>query len=225
MITGFAAYGGMMGELGTKFPHPIQHIPTFFCGQPPPGAIYRPQADPLSLTHTVEAERTARHHLMLCLVGQRPQAIAKHLWRTREKTVLMRVIGRPHDLVRTNIVGKHGDAIFDWLEADPAIALEQLARTRFRSEFIEPLVVEMPIHAVEQKIQPPPDWGRRRAVGHTIAPDHADASIISIVRSRLRRAVLFETINPHGWHGFGRPLMESGRGLRPGSRTARTSGR
>src|SRR5262249_2573506 len=41
------------------------------------------------------------------------------------KSVLMRIVRGPQDLVRPDVVRQHRDAAFDGLERDPAIALEQ----------------------------------------------------------------------------------------------------
>src|SRR5580700_2828561 len=99
------------------------------------------------LLQGVEAYCTAGHYLVLRLGGQRPEPVTEHLRRAREEAVLMRVIGRPHELVRADVVGEHGDAVLDRLERDPAIALEEFARPHLRSGFVEPVVVEMPVHA------------------------------------------------------------------------------
>src|SRR5688572_20933975 len=76
---------------------------------------------------TVEAEGAAGEHLVLRGGGQRPETLAEHLGRAREEAVLVRIVGGPHDLVRPDVVGEHGDAALDRLERDPAVALEQLA--------------------------------------------------------------------------------------------------
>src|SRR5207245_5212882 len=76
----------------------------------------------------VEPHRAPGQHLAPRLGGHRPEPLAEHLRRAREEAVLMGIIGRPHDLVRADIVGQHGDASLDRLERDPAIALEELAR-------------------------------------------------------------------------------------------------
>src|SRR3989441_13067715 len=100
-------------------------------------------------TEAVEAERAAGEHLVLRLGGQRPEALAEHLRRAREEAVLVRIVGRPHDLVRTGIVGQHRDAAFDRLERDPAIPLEQLARPRLQRGFAETQVNEVPVHLAD----------------------------------------------------------------------------
>ena len=61
------------------------------------------------LLQSVEPDRDAGHYLVPRLGGQRPEPLADHLRRAREEAVLMRIIGRPHDLVRADIVGQSGD--------------------------------------------------------------------------------------------------------------------
>src|SRR6185369_8399636 len=102
----------------------------------------------------VEAEGAAGEYLVLRLGGQRPEPLAEHLRRAREEAVRVRIIGGPHDLVRPDVVGQHRDAAFDRLERDPAIALEQFARPRLRRRFVEALIVEVPVHAVEPRRDP-----------------------------------------------------------------------
>src|SRR5689334_22785076 len=48
--------------------------------------------------HAVEPHRAAGQYLSPRLGGERPEPLADHVGRTREKAVLMRVVGRPHDL-------------------------------------------------------------------------------------------------------------------------------
>src|SRR5712671_6196792 len=50
----------------------------------------------------VEPHRAAGQYLVSRLGGQRPESVADHLRRAREEAVLMRIIGRPHDLVRAD---------------------------------------------------------------------------------------------------------------------------
>src|SRR5215467_4009233 len=95
---------------------------------------------------TVEAEGAAGEHLVLRLGRQRPEPVAEHLRRAREEAIRVRIVGGPHDLVRPDVVGQHGDAALDRLERDPAIALKQLARPRLRRGLVEALVIEVPVH-------------------------------------------------------------------------------
>jgi hypothetical protein len=82
-----------------------------------------PQA--LLLIQTVEPHSAPGHYLMPRLGRQQPDAFADHLRCSLEEAVLVRAIGRPHDLVRADIVGRDRKASLDRLERDPAIPLEQ----------------------------------------------------------------------------------------------------
>src|SRR2546425_1096254 len=170
-------------------------------------------------TEAVEAERAAGEHLVLRLGGQRPEALAEHLRRAREEAVLVRIVGRPHDLVRTDIVGQHRDAAFDRLERDPAIALEQLARPRLRRGFVEAQVIEVPVHPVEPRRDPAAarlekrDAQSRMTVDDT-APDHAqrDQHHLHRVRDHVAgRAVLLEAVDTDCRHRVGRSLVKADR--------------
>src|SRR5215470_7193628 len=86
---------------------------------------------------------------MLHLGGGPGEAVLDHLRCAREEAVAVRVVGRPKDLVRPDIFGEHLEAAFDRLERDPAIAPEELARTRLEAGIVEALVVKVPVHAVE----------------------------------------------------------------------------
>src|ERR1700682_4611252 len=68
---------------------------------------------PLASVHAVKGQGAARHHATLGRGRCALYALAHHVGRTREETVLMRIIGRPHDLVRADIVGQHGDTALD----------------------------------------------------------------------------------------------------------------
>src|SRR5262249_30509792 len=73
----------------------------------------------------VEAHRAAGQDLALGLRGEL-LAPGDQIRRAGEESVRVRVIGGPEDLVRTDVVGQHGEAALDRLERDPAVALEQL---------------------------------------------------------------------------------------------------
>src|SRR3989442_11033383 len=157
-------------------------------------------------TEAVEAERAAGEHLVLRLGGQRPEPLAQHLRRAREEAVRVRIIGGPHDLVRPDIVGQHGDAALDRLEVDPAIALEQLARPRLRRGLVETQIIEVPVHAVEPRRDPAAarlekrDAQSRMTVDDT-APDHAQRDQHHLYRVRdhvARRAVVLEAVDADG---------------------------
>src|SRR5882724_1065494 len=107
-----------------------------------------------ALLQAVESHGAARQDLALRLGGQlRP--IGDELRRAGEETVGMRVVGRPQDLVRADVVREHGQAALDGLERDPAVALEQLARAHREPGIVEALVVEVAVHSVEPRRDPP----------------------------------------------------------------------
>src|SRR5712691_6484987 len=169
------------------------------------------------LAKAVEAEGAAGEHLVLRRGRQRPEPLAEHLGRTREEAVRVGIISGPHDLVRPDVVGQHRDAAFDWLERDPAIALEQFARPRLRRGLVEALVIEVPVHAVEPRRDPAAarleerDAQSRMTVDDT-APDHAqrDQHHLHRVRDHVaRRAVVLEAVDADGRHRGGRSLVKA----------------
>src|SRR5277367_4986768 len=81
------------------------------------------------LVQPVQAHRTPGHDLVLGLGRQTFHAIHDHFRGTGKEAVRVRVVGRPQDLVRPDVIGQRLDAALDRLERDPAIALEQFART------------------------------------------------------------------------------------------------
>jgi len=97
---------------------------------------------------------SAGQHLMLNLGGCAGHAVLDHLRSAREEAVAVRVVGRPQDLVRPDILGEHPEAALDRLKRDPAIASEQIARPGLEAGIVEALVVEMPVHAVEPRCDP-----------------------------------------------------------------------
>src|SRR5690349_17902536 len=72
--------------------------------------------------HPVKREGAAGQNAALGRRRRALQPLAHHVGRPREEAVLMRVVGRPHDLVGADIVGQHGDRTLDRLERDPAVA-------------------------------------------------------------------------------------------------------
>src|SRR5438552_14440787 len=102
----------------------------------------------------VEAHRAAGHDLVLGRVGQPFEPLSDHGGRAGEEAVRVRVVGRPHDLMRPDIVGEHLEAALDRLERNPAIALEQFAWPYRQPRVIEALIVEMAVHAVEPRRDP-----------------------------------------------------------------------
>jgi hypothetical protein len=156
----------------------------------------------LGSAQAVEAEGAAGEHLVLRRGGQLPEPLAEDLRRAREEAVRVRIVGGPHDLVRPDIVGQHRDAALHRLERDPAIALEQLARRGL----VEALVIEVPVHAVEPRRDPPAarlekrDPQSRMAVDDP-ASDHAERDQHHLHRVRdhvARRAILLEAVDADG---------------------------
>src|SRR5271169_3641845 len=81
-------------------------------------------------------------------------AVLDHLRCAGEEAVAMRIVGRPQDLVRSDILGEHPEAALDRLERDPAIAPEELARPGLETGIVKALIVEMAVHAVEPGCHP-----------------------------------------------------------------------
>src|SRR6266851_3513938 len=130
--------------------------------------------------YAVEPHRAAGEDLMLGLGRGALQALANHIRRAGEEPIAMRIVGRPQDLVRADIVGEHPEAALDRLERDPAIALEQLARPRLQPGILKPLVVEMAVHAVETRRHPTAARleeaeAQLRVAFDDAPPDHAEA--------------------------------------------------
>src|SRR6516165_5006074 len=106
------------------------------------------------LLKPVEPHRAAGLDAVLGFGRGACETIEHHLRRTREKPVRVRVVGRPQDPARADIIGQHLNAALDRLERDPAIAPEQLAGAGFEAGIVEPLVVEMTVHAIEPRRDP-----------------------------------------------------------------------
>src|SRR4051794_22410607 len=132
----------------------------------------------LASVQAVEPHGAAGHDLVLGVGRQALHALAHHVRRAREEAVAMRIVGRPEDLVRTDIVGERAERAFDRLEGDPAIAPEDVARPHRQPRIVEALVVEVAVHAVEPRRDPAaarfeesnPELGMALA---DAAPDHA----------------------------------------------------
>ncbi len=136
-----------------------------------------------------------------------------------KEAVLVRIVGRPHDLVRTDIVGQHGDRTLDRLERDPAIALEQFGRPHLRRGVVKAMVVEMAVHAIEPRRHPAAarfqkgDAQPRMAVDHT-TPDHRHCRqhhLHRVADHVARRAVARETVDADGRHRIGLAFMKADR--------------
>src|SRR5277367_953959 len=82
------------------------------------------------LVKPVQTHGAAGHDLVLSLGRETFHAIHDHFRGAGEEAVRVRVVGRPQDLVRADVIGQRLDAALDRLERDPTIALEQFARPR-----------------------------------------------------------------------------------------------
>src|SRR5260370_42073969 len=109
----------------------------------------------------VDPHDASGKYLMLRFGRQRREPFADHLRRTGEEAVLMRIIGRPHDFVRPDIVGQHGDAVLDRLERDPAIPAEELLGRVFGAVSLKPWSSKCPaMRASHGTVQTPPPSGK-----------------------------------------------------------------
>src|SRR6202140_5023725 len=95
---------------------------------------------PAASVQTVEPHRAAGQDAMLGFGRGADEIFPDHVGGAGEEAVAMRVVGRPHDLVRADIVGQYPQAALDRLEGDPAIAPEQIARPGLQAGIVEPLI-------------------------------------------------------------------------------------
>src|SRR5215510_14753646 len=82
---------------------------------PPAMKVVMALPPPNNLKHgasvqAIEPHRAASQHLMHHLRRQRSDPVTQHLRGARKEAVLMRIVGRPHDLVRADIAREGGDA-------------------------------------------------------------------------------------------------------------------
>src|SRR5262245_9022658 len=125
----------------------------------------------------VEASGPTAENLALRL-RRELRAIGDHLGRAREEAIRVRIVRRPQDLVRADVLRARAQAALDRLERDPAVTLEQLCGTDRESRVVEALVVEVAVHAVEPGRDPPAaafeeaHADLRILLAHA-APDHA----------------------------------------------------
>src|SRR5713226_1114070 len=100
----------------------------------------------------VEFDRALGQNFMPGLFGQ---FLRDHRRGAGEKAVGMGIIGGPQNMVRAQVVDQMGQAAFDGLEGDPALALEIFARAHTQTRVIqEALVIEVTVHAVEPWCDP-----------------------------------------------------------------------
>jgi hypothetical protein len=82
------------------------------------------------------------------------QGLAQHVRCAGEETVLTRIVGRPHDLVRADILGQHR-----MLSSTGSNEIQQFRRNSslgriFGAVVVEAPVVEIPVHPVEPRRNP-----------------------------------------------------------------------
>src|SRR5579883_690828 len=166
----------------------------------------------------VKAHRPAGHDPVLGFFRKALHPASDHVGSAREKAVGMRVVGRPQDLVGADIIGQNLDAALDRLERDPAIALEDFARTHRQPGIVETLVVKMAVHAVEP-------WGDPAAAGFEetdpqfrvtvgdAAPDHTHAGEhhLHCVADDVARPAAVKPIDADSRHAARGALMEADR--------------
>src|SRR5579864_7232331 len=82
----------------------------------------------VSSVKSVEGHRATGHHPMLG--GGRDasgiEPLFDHVGRAGEEPIAVRIVGRPQDLVRTDIVGQIAEAALDRLERYPALPPENV---------------------------------------------------------------------------------------------------
>src|SRR5690348_5047727 len=128
----------------------------------------------------------------------------------------MRIVGRPHDFVRSDIIGEHLETALDRLERDPEIALEQFRGPRLQPAVVEALVVEMPVHAVEPRRDPAAagleeaDANLWMALADT-TPDHAHAGQHHLHRMRndVARAAALKAVDADRRHAAVAAFVEA----------------
>src|SRR5262245_43619330 len=128
----------------------------------------------------------------------------------------MRIVGRPQDLVRPDVVGQDAQAALDGLERDPAVTLEQLARPHRQPGIVEALVVEVTVHAVEPRRDPSAarfqerDAHARMAIADAI-PDHAHGGEHHLhgVRDDVLRAPRGHAVDADLGHAAAGALVQS----------------
>src|ERR1700694_1685326 len=105
------------------------------------------------LREAVEPHRAAGQDPVLGGFGQRGTP-RDHRGSAGEEPVGVRIVGRPEDLGRPDVVRQHVERALDRLERDPAVPLEQLAWLRLEPGVVEALVLEVAVHPVEPRRDP-----------------------------------------------------------------------
>src|SRR5579863_8918736 len=110
----------------------------------------------VSSVKSVEGHRATGHHPMLG--GGRDsggiEPLFDHVRCAREEPIAVRIVSRPQDFVRADIVGQIAEAPLDWLERNPALPPENVGGSSLEAAVVEALVVEMPVHPIEPRRDP-----------------------------------------------------------------------
>src|SRR6266850_2196987 len=186
------------------------------CPSPVTLAMALPRASCACLQR-VEPLGAARQDLALRLRRQLA-AVGDELGCAGEEAVGMRIVGRPQDLVRPDVVGQDAQAALDGLERDPAVALEQVARPHRQPGVVEALVVEVTVHAVEPRRDPSAarfqerDPHARMAIADAF-PDHAHGGEHHFhrVRDDVLGPAIGEAINADLGHAAAGALVQPDR--------------
>src|SRR5262249_19749521 len=104
-------------------------------------------------------------------------------------------------------VGQHLHAALDRFERDPAISLKELARPGLQPGIVEPLIIEMAVHAVEPRGDPTAagleksDTELWMPLANS-APDHTHAGKHHLhrVRDDVLRAAALKAVDPDRRH-------------------------
>src|SRR5712692_584309 len=77
------------------------------------------------------------------------ELLGDHGWSPREKSVGMRIVGGPQNLVRTQVLGQMRQAALHRFKGNPALPLEILAGPQAQWGIVEEaLIVKVPVHAI-----------------------------------------------------------------------------
>src|SRR5438309_10669359 len=107
---------------------------------PPPQMTIR-LARLMPSVQAVELHGTGRHDLVLRLGRQAFHALPQHLRCAGAEAVAVRIVGRPQDLVRADVLGERADRALARFERDPAVPPEQIALALFHAGIVTSLAV------------------------------------------------------------------------------------
>src|SRR6266849_4639710 len=99
-----------------------------------------------SLAQLVELHGAFGQHLTPVSLRE---LLSNHGWSPREKSVGMRIVGGPQNLVRTEVLGQMRQAALHRFKGNPALPLEILAGPHAQWGIVEEaLIVKVPVHAI-----------------------------------------------------------------------------